>query len=73
MSIFNLHLIFNFSKYRFALMLFLLLHIFIFFRASERSPFEGSCCGGGYATVDSLPPSPTEDEESGDEVEPSTR
>ncbi|XP_055624302.1 uncharacterized protein LOC129767426 [Toxorhynchites rutilus septentrionalis] len=27
-------------------------------RASERSPFEGSCCGGGYATVDSLPSSP---------------
>ncbi|XP_037951313.1 uncharacterized protein LOC119682044 [Teleopsis dalmanni] len=27
-------------------------------RASERSPFEGSCCGGGYANVDSLPASP---------------
>ncbi|KAG4069698.1 hypothetical protein HA402_002277, partial [Bradysia odoriphaga] len=29
-------------------------------RASERSPFDGSCCGVGYATVDSLPPSPTD-------------
>ncbi|XP_017092652.2 uncharacterized protein Rgk2 isoform X2 [Drosophila bipectinata] len=27
-------------------------------RASERSPFEGSCCGAGYANVDSLPASP---------------
>ncbi|XP_049543128.1 arf-GAP with ANK repeat and PH domain-containing protein cnt-2-like [Anopheles darlingi] len=36
-------------------------------RASERSPFEGSCCGGGYATVDSLPSSHGEDE---DESEP---
>uniref|UniRef100_W8C1L6 GTP-binding protein REM 1 n=1 Tax=Ceratitis capitata TaxID=7213 RepID=W8C1L6_CERCA len=27
-------------------------------RASERSPFEGSCCGGGYANVDSVPTSP---------------
>ncbi|EAA04508.3 AGAP007615-PA [Anopheles gambiae str. PEST] len=33
-------------------------------RASERSPFEGSCCGGGYATVDSLPSSHGEDDES---------
>lgn len=31
-------------------------------RASERSPFDGSCCGVGYATVDSLPPSPTDSE-----------
>ncbi|XP_037918216.1 uncharacterized protein LOC119656024 isoform X3 [Hermetia illucens] len=31
-------------------------------RASERSPFEGSCCGGGYSNVDSLPPSPTDSE-----------
>ncbi|XP_017150251.1 uncharacterized protein LOC108160633 isoform X3 [Drosophila miranda] len=29
-------------------------------RASERSPFEGSCCGGGYANVDSLPVSSDE-------------
>ncbi|EDV98167.1 uncharacterized protein LOC6568836 isoform X2 [Drosophila grimshawi] len=29
-------------------------------RASERSPFEGSCCGGAYANVDSLPASPDE-------------
>ncbi|XP_063709642.1 uncharacterized protein LOC134838112 isoform X1 [Culicoides brevitarsis] len=29
-------------------------------RASERSPFDGSCCGGGYATVDSMPNSPTD-------------
>lgn len=33
-----------------------------FCSASERSPFEGSCCGGGYATLDSLPPSPTDSE-----------
>lgn len=33
-----------------------------FFRASERSPFDGSCCGAGYVTVDSLPPSPTDSE-----------
>ncbi|KFB42490.1 hypothetical protein ZHAS_00010195 [Anopheles sinensis] len=33
-------------------------------RASERSPFEGSCCGGGYATVDSLPSSHGEDDDS---------
>ncbi|XP_055373146.1 uncharacterized protein LOC129606700 isoform X3 [Condylostylus longicornis] len=32
-------------------------------RASERSPFDGSCCGGGYANVDSLPPSPTDSED----------
>lgn len=32
----------------------------LYCRASERSPFEGSCCGKGYTTVDSLPPSPTE-------------
>ncbi|XP_031638454.1 uncharacterized protein LOC116350696 isoform X2 [Contarinia nasturtii] len=33
-------------------------------RASERSPFEGSCCGKGYTAVDdSLPPSPTESAE----------
>lgn len=31
-------------------------------RASERSPFEGSCCGAGYANVDSLPASPDESE-----------
>ncbi|KAL5286747.1 REM1 family protein [Megaselia abdita] len=31
-------------------------------RASERSPFDGSCCGGGYANVDSMPPSPDTDE-----------
>ncbi|GAB0097849.1 hypothetical protein DMENIID0001_135270 [Sergentomyia squamirostris] len=31
-------------------------------RASERSPFDGSCCGGGYSVVDSLPPSPTDSE-----------
>uniref|UniRef100_A0A182NHN0 Uncharacterized protein n=1 Tax=Anopheles dirus TaxID=7168 RepID=A0A182NHN0_9DIPT len=36
-------------------------------RASERSPFEGSCCGGGYATVDSLPSSHGEDDEENDE------
>uniref|UniRef100_A0A1B0CZ11 Uncharacterized protein n=1 Tax=Phlebotomus papatasi TaxID=29031 RepID=A0A1B0CZ11_PHLPP len=30
--------------------------------ASERSPFDGSCCGGGYSVVDSLPPSPTDSE-----------
>ncbi|VEN51152.1 unnamed protein product, partial [Callosobruchus maculatus] len=34
-------------------------NIFICFRASnisgERSPFEGSCCGSGYHTVDSTP------------------
>lgn len=34
-----------------------------YFRASERSPFEGSCCGKGYTAVDSLPPSPTESSE----------
>ncbi|XP_037805253.1 uncharacterized protein LOC119599542 [Lucilia sericata] len=33
-------------------------------RASERSPFEGSCCGGGYANVDSVPASPEEDDDS---------
>lgn len=32
-------------------------------RASERSPFEGSCCGGGYTAVDSMPPSPSDSEE----------
>ncbi|XP_062553133.1 uncharacterized protein LOC134218228 [Armigeres subalbatus] len=37
-------------------------------RASERSPFEGSCCGGGYATVDSLPSSPNADEEDSEPV-----
>ncbi|XP_050322501.1 uncharacterized protein LOC126754510 isoform X1 [Bactrocera neohumeralis] len=31
-------------------------------RASERSPFEGSCCGGGYANVDSVPSSPHSDD-----------
>ncbi|XP_055853796.1 dentin sialophosphoprotein isoform X4 [Episyrphus balteatus] len=31
-------------------------------RASERSPFDGSCCGGGYANVDSIPPSPDTDD-----------
>ncbi|XP_017466091.1 PREDICTED: uncharacterized protein LOC108358992 isoform X12 [Rhagoletis zephyria] len=31
-------------------------------RASERSPFEGSCCGGGYANVDSVPSSPDDSE-----------
>ncbi|KRG05355.1 uncharacterized protein Dmoj_GI18451, isoform C [Drosophila mojavensis] len=31
-------------------------------RASERSPFEGSCCGAGYANVDSLPASPDDSE-----------
>ncbi|XP_013104329.2 uncharacterized protein LOC106084907 [Stomoxys calcitrans] len=36
-------------------------------RASERSPFDGSCCGGGYANVDSVPASPDEDSEN---VEP---
>ncbi|XP_058066311.1 arf-GAP with ANK repeat and PH domain-containing protein cnt-2-like [Anopheles bellator] len=36
-------------------------------RASERSPFEGSCCGGGYATVDSLPSSHGDED---DESEP---
>ncbi|XP_053689210.1 uncharacterized protein LOC128738241 [Sabethes cyaneus] len=37
-------------------------------RASERSPFDGSCCGGGYATVDSLPSSPAPDDD--DDSEP---
>lgn len=32
-----------------------------FNRASERSPFDGTCCGGGYTNVDSLPTSPTND------------
>lgn len=32
--------------------------------ASERSPFEGSCCGGGYANVDSVPASPEEEDDS---------
>lgn len=41
------------------------------YRASERSPFDGSCCGGGYTNVDSLPTSPTND--SMDEPEPSPR
>ncbi|XP_036225012.1 uncharacterized protein Rgk2 isoform X3 [Bactrocera oleae] len=31
-------------------------------RASERSPFEGSCCGGGYANVDSIPSSTDTDD-----------
>ncbi|XP_039483273.1 uncharacterized protein LOC120446399 isoform X3 [Drosophila santomea] len=31
-------------------------------RASERSPFEGSCCGAGYANVDSLPATPDDSE-----------
>ncbi|XP_011193932.1 uncharacterized protein Rem1_0 isoform X2 [Zeugodacus cucurbitae] len=31
-------------------------------RASERSPFEGSCCGGGYANVDSVPSTPDSDD-----------
>ncbi|KAJ6645420.1 GTP-binding protein GEM [Pseudolycoriella hygida] len=31
-------------------------------RTSERSPFDGSCCGVGYTTVDSFPPSPTDSE-----------
>lgn len=34
----------------------------MFFRASERSPFEGSCCGGGYANVDSIPSSTDTDD-----------
>jgi hypothetical protein len=41
----------------------LIFFFFIFFRASERSPFDGSCCGAGYADLeDSLPPSPTDSE-----------
>lgn len=32
------------------------------YRASERSPFEGSCCGSGYANVDSVPSSPDSDD-----------
>ncbi|KAL1394914.1 hypothetical protein pipiens_002966 [Culex pipiens pipiens] len=39
-------------------------------RASERSPFDGSCCGGGYATVDSLPSSPVGGEEEDSEPIP---
>lgn len=47
-------------------------------RASERSPFEGSCCGGGaYANIDSLPTSPTaaadEDESTDDEPDSAPR
>ncbi|XP_054740303.1 uncharacterized protein LOC129245894 isoform X1 [Anastrepha obliqua] len=38
-------------------------------RASERSPFEGSCCGGAYANVDSVPTSPDES----DNIEPPPR
>ncbi|XP_058457355.1 uncharacterized protein LOC131434553 [Malaya genurostris] len=37
-------------------------------RASERSPFDGSCCGGGYATVDSLPSSPVDDEDDSEPI-----
>ncbi|XP_062710275.1 uncharacterized protein LOC109423281 isoform X2 [Aedes albopictus] len=37
-------------------------------RASERSPFEGSCCGGGYATVDSLPSSPNAEEDDSEPI-----
>ncbi|XP_067628981.1 uncharacterized protein Rgk2 isoform X2 [Eurosta solidaginis] len=33
-------------------------------RANERSPFEGSCCGGGYANVDSIPTSPNDSDNS---------
>ncbi|EDS31671.1 conserved hypothetical protein [Culex quinquefasciatus] len=39
-------------------------------RASERSPFDGSCCGGGYATVDSLPSSPVGGDEEDSEPIP---
>lgn len=39
-------------------------------RASERSPFEGSCCGGGYANVDSVPPSPDDDDDDSDGSDP---
>ncbi|XP_065092986.1 uncharacterized protein Rgk2 [Ochlerotatus camptorhynchus] len=37
-------------------------------RASERSPFDGSCCGGGYATVDSLPSSPNAEEDDSEPI-----
>lgn len=40
------------------------------YRASERSPFEGSCCGGGYANVDSVPASPDEDSENAEPTPP---
>lgn len=56
-TIFYLNLLFIFT------FTFYILPYPFFCRASERSPFDGSCCGGGYTNVDSLPPSPSDSEE----------